>query len=167
MGVFKLESATFEDIEHDPAATSQAAIVVLIVAFVLAVGTGFAGLVNGQGYLPNFLSTFLGSLVGWVLISAILYFVGTTFFKGDATLGEMLRVVGFAYAPQILGVIPCLGWFIGLIWTLAALLVATRQGLDISTGKAFVTIIIAGIAYLIVTLVFATIFGGTLALISL
>ena len=51
MGVFKLESATFEDIEHDPAATSQAAIVVLIVAFVLAVGTGFAGLVNGHFFL--------------------------------------------------------------------------------------------------------------------
>lgn len=164
VGVFKLESATFEEIEHDEGATGQAALVVLIVVFISAFGTGFAGTVSGQGFFPNFLSTLLSGLVGWALISAILYFVGTAFFKGEATIGEMLRVVGFAYAPQILGVIPCIGWLIGFIWTFAALIVATRQGLDITTGKALVTIIIAAIAYAIVVLIIAAIFGGTLAL---
>ncbi len=164
IGVFKLESATFEEIEHDEGATGQAALIVLIVVLISAFATGFAGIVSGQGFFANFLSTLLGGLIGWAVISAILYFVGTTFFKGEATIGEMLRVVGFAYSPQILGVIPCIGWLIGLIWTFVALIVATRQGLDITTGKALVTIIIAGIAYVIVVLVSALLFGGSLAL---
>jgi hypothetical protein len=61
----------------------------------------------------------------------------------------MLRVIGFAYAPQILGIIPCCGWFVGLIWSLAAVFVAVRQGLDVDNTNAFLTIIVGFVLYLI------------------
>ena len=77
----------------------------------------------------------------------MIYFVGTSFFGGTADIGEMLRVVGFAYAPMVLGLTPCVGWIIGLLWTLAALVVSTRQGLDVDTGKA---VIIAVIGFVLI-----------------
>jgi hypothetical protein len=75
--------------------------------------------------------------------------VGTTLFNGQATIEEMLRVIGFAYAPQILGIIPCCGWFIGLIWSLVAGFIAVRQGLDLDNINAFLTIVVGFVIYLI------------------
>jgi hypothetical protein len=48
IGVFKLDPQTFEDVEHDPTATAQAARVVAIVAFIGAVGSGFGATFSGQ-----------------------------------------------------------------------------------------------------------------------
>ena len=48
----------------------------------------------------------------------------------------MLRTIGFAYTPNILGIfafIPCLGRLISLVravWALAARVIAVRQALD-------------------------------------
>jgi Uncharacterized protein conserved in archaea len=49
----------------------------------------------------------------WVVWSAVTYWIETSLFEGKADLGEMLRVVGFAQAPLILAIIPCLGWLVG------------------------------------------------------
>ena len=42
MGVFKLDKATFAEIEGDQSATSQAAIVVVLVALVAGIGAAVA-----------------------------------------------------------------------------------------------------------------------------
>jgi hypothetical protein len=86
--------------------------------------------------------------------------VGTTLFGGQADLGEMLRVIGFAYAPQILGIIPCIGAIIGFIWSLVAGFIAVRQGLDLDNTKAFLTIVIGFIAYLVVVFLVGLVLGG-------
>jgi hypothetical protein len=160
IGVFKLNSAIFEEIEHDPGATKEAAIVVAIVATVSAMSTGIYGAVAGQSFVNNFLSTIIGIAVAWFAVSAIVYFVGTRVFGGEATYGEMLRVVGYAYAPQILGIIPRFGLIIGVIWTILAMIVALRQGLDISTGKAILTGLISTATYIAVFLILALLFGS-------
>ena len=60
----------------------------------------------------------------------------------DPTYGDLLIPIGFAYAPQALNfltVIPLLGRSIELVlavWSLLAVIVAVRQGLDISTNRA-------------------------------
>ncbi len=95
----------------------------------------------------GFISPIISTFVGWLLWSVVLYFVGTSFFGGQADIGEMLRVVGFAYAPMALGIIPCIGTVIGLIWTLVALVIAVRQGLDIDTTKA---VIVGAIGFVLV-----------------
>jgi dolichyl-phosphate-mannose--protein O-mannosyl transferase len=71
----------------------------------------------------------------------------------------MLRAVGFAYAPMVLGIIPCFGWIIGLIWTLAALVVAIRQGLDLDTTKAVVVGVIGFILVVILNFVVNSVLG--------
>jgi hypothetical protein len=76
-------------------------------------------------------------------------FVGTSFFNGQATLEEMLRVIGFAFAPQVLSIFPCFGWIIGAIWSVIAGFIAVRQGLDLDNTNACLTIIVGFIVYAI------------------
>ena len=72
----------------------------------------------------------------------------------------MLRVIGFAYAPQVLGVIPCIGWIIGLIWSLIAGFIAVRQGLDLDNTKALLTVIIGFIIVALGNLIIGAVLGG-------
>jgi hypothetical protein len=155
-GVFKLSAPTFEEIEHNTSLTFPAAIIVVLVAFITGVGNG---LFNGFLH-KSFFSGLIGSLVivplGWLIWSAITWFVGTRLFKGEADLGEMLRVIGFAYLPMLLSIIPCIGGFIGIIWTIAAGFVAIRQGLDLDNVKAFFTVIIGAFFYVVLTVILNT-----------
>ncbi|MFW6062657.1 MAG: YIP1 family protein [Chloroflexota bacterium] len=159
IGVFKLDSATFEEIEHDTGATSQAAIVVLIVALISAIGGGVSAAIGDASFLSSFAGSLLATFVGWLVWSAVTYFIGTSLFKGQATLDEMLRVIGFAYAPQVLGIIPCIGTLIGAIWSLIAGFIAVRQGLDLDNTKALLTIVVGFIAYIILWAILGSIFG--------
>ena len=90
--------------------------------------------------------------------------------EGTATWGELLRTLGFAQSPRILlvlGIIPVLGRLVVLvvgIWTLVTGVVAIRQALDITTGKAIVTAVVSLIAIIVVTAVLGTIFGVGAAL---
>jgi len=54
-----------------------------------------------------------GVVLGWLLWSVVTYFIGTSLFGGKTTVEEMLRVLGYASAPRLLGFfgfIPCVGW---------------------------------------------------------
>ncbi|MCL4304245.1 MAG: YIP1 family protein [Anaerolineae bacterium] len=150
MGVFKLNPNTFEEIEHDQSATGQAAIIVAIVALLNGLGGGISASMNPQGggnFFLSFILFFVWAFIGWAIWSGVTYLVGTSLFGGKADMGEMLRVIGFAQAPQVLGIIPCIG-IIGAFWALAAGFVAVRQGLDLDNTKAFFTILIGFLVYL-------------------
>lgn len=150
IGVFKLNVATFEEIEADKNATSQAAIVVVLVALLAAIGSGIGATVADGDFFGGFLGTLIATLVGWALTSAIIYFVGTALFQGTADFGEMLRVIGFAYAPQLLGIIPCIGALVGAIWSFVAMFIAVRQGLDLDNTRSCLTILGAIVVYAVI-----------------
>jgi hypothetical protein len=149
IGVFKLDVPTFEEIEHDQNATIQAAIVVAIVALMGAIGSSIGAAIGDRSVVGSFFSSMIWAFIGWFLWSAVTYFVGTAMFNGTATIDEMLRVIGFAYAPQILGIIPCFGWIVGWIWSLIAGFIAVRQGLDLDDTNACLTIIVGFIVYMV------------------
>jgi hypothetical protein len=160
MGVFRLNAATFEEIEHDQNATGQAALVVGIAALLAAIGSGLSAAFTHTSFIGNFISTLLWTFIGWFVWSVVSYFIGTTLFGGKADVGEMLRVIGFAYAPQVLSIIPCIGGIIGGIWSLVAGFIAIRQGLDLDNLKALLTVIVGFIVYVIGYLILALILGG-------
>jgi hypothetical protein len=159
IGVFKLDVATFESIEHDPNATTQAAIIVAISAVLSGIGSGFGGF-GDSGFLVSFITTLVWTFIGWFLWSLVSYFVGTSLFRGQATMDEMLRVIGFAYAPQFLSIIPCIGGIIGAIWSLVAGFIAVRQGLDLDNVSALLTIVVGFIVYIIGFAILGLILGG-------
>lgn len=140
IGAAKLNVDTYEEVEADEGATMQAAGVVVLAALAQAVGASAAGV--------NPIGAALGALIGWALWSGVTYLIGAYLFKGTATWGELLRTLGFAQAPgflYVLGFIPLLGWilrFVVSIWILIAGIIAIRQALDISTGKAIAVALI-------------------------
>lgn len=162
IGVLRLDPRAYEEIEHDPTATTQALTVVVLAA--IAAGIGALGSGEGNGLVGGVLA----SVFGWVVFSVIAYFVGSTLFgtaNTSATIGQILRTVGFAQAPKlllVLGFIPLLGPIVGLIawiWFVAAAFVALRQSLDFSTERAIGTAVIALIVQGLVMLVIGLILG--------
>ncbi len=155
IGVFKLNSQTFEEIEHNTSLTLPAGLIVVIVALIGGLGNGlFNGLRGGdKTFVAGFISSLIGVIVGWLIWSVVTWFVGTRFFKGQADVGEMLRVIGFAYSPLILSIIPCIGMLIGFVWAIAAGFIAVRQGLDLDNTKAFLTVAVGAVLYIILTVV--------------
>lgn len=141
IGAATLDVATYEEVEHDLTATTQAGLVVVIAAVAQAIVSP-AGVISGL----------VGALLGWLAFAGLTYFIGTKLFDGTATWGELLRTLGFAYVVaifSILAVIPILGVLVGLVvfvWGVAAAVVAIRQALDVSTGKAAITALLGWIA---------------------
>lgn len=148
IGVFKLDVKVFEEIEHNTNLNLPAAIIVLLVSLVSGLGNGLFNTYIHQSFFSGFLGSLISVLLGWLLWSAVTWFVGTRFFKGAADMGQMLRVIGFAYLPMVISIIPCIGGIIGIIWAIAAGFIAIRQGLDLDDVKAFLTVIVGALAYI-------------------
>lgn len=193
MGVFRLDKKTFEAIEADTTATSQAAIIVALVGVLAAIGAAIGAAMANRilsttlpdlqaqlgGSLPfnvptlspigAFLNALVGAFVAWIVWSALTYFIGTRVFKGQSNFNEMLRMIGFAQAPRLLSVfafIPCIGGllsFAGWIWSLVASYIAVREGLDIDNGKTILTVVIS---FLVAFLVNLLILGPIFAALS-
>jgi hypothetical protein len=149
LGAAKLDVETYEEVEADQDATTQAAVVVGIVALASAIG-------GAQQGAPGMLGGLVVAFLGWLLWSGITYLIGDKLLGGTATWGELLRTIGFAQAPgvlYVLGVIPGIGGLVRLvvaIWLLVAGIVAIRQALDFSTGKAIGTAVLGWLALVLV-----------------
>lgn len=156
-GAAMLDVATYEEVEHDNDATGQAAVVVIIVAICTALGAIWRG-------GPSIIAGPISAILGWLLWSAVTYLIGDKLLGGTATWGELLRTIGFAQAPGVLmifGIIPILGGLVRAvvaIWLLFTGVVAIRQALDFSTGKAILTALLGWIV--MVALAFLTGGGG-------
>jgi hypothetical protein len=156
-GAALLDVATYEEVEHDNEATGQAAVVVVIVAVCSAIGAVWRG-------GPSIIMAPVGAMLGWLLWSALTYVIGDKLLGGTATWGELLRTLGFAQSPGVLmifGIIPLLGGVVRAVvavWLLVAGIVAIRQALDFSTGKAIVTALLGWLT--VVALTFLTGMGG-------
>ena len=162
IGAALLDINVYEEVEHDTTATMQAAAVVVAVAVSMAIGAA------GRGTGGMF-SGLIAAVVGWLIWSGITYLIGANLFGGTATWGELLRTIGFAQSPGvlfILGVIPFLGGIAMLVvalWMLVAVIIAIRQALDFTTGKALLTALLGWIAYGLVAGVVARVFNVPIA----
>src|SRR5918998_1695594 len=162
IGAARLDARTYEEVEHDSNATPQAAIVVVLAAIATGIGAiredGFGGLIGGV----------ISGLIGWALFAGLCYFIGTRVLgtaQTSASWSEVARPLGFSYAPNILGVlgfIPGIGPLIAAlasIWALVAGIIAIRQSLDFSTGRAIGTAVIAFLVVVVVIAIIAGIIG--------
>jgi hypothetical protein len=150
-----LDSSLYEEVEADPGATLQAAIVVVL----WALSTGIAAMDDG---LRAFATQSLIVLVLWYVWAYLTYFIGTRLLPEPTTRanhGELLRTVGFASAPGILHVLwlvfpSGIAWravfTVSLVWMLVAWVVAVRQALDYtSTPRAVAVCAIGWVAFLV------------------
>ena len=165
VGAARLDPKTYEEVERDTKATTQAAIVVVLAA--IAVGIGSIRENGGQGLIGGIVS----GLLGWAVFSQFAYFVGTRFLAGPqtkASWGEVLRTLGFAYTPTlvaVVGFVPVLGplvAFVGQVWFLIAAVTALRHAFEVSTGRAVAIGLVAILAQAIMIALIAVLFGISL-----
>ena len=148
----RLDWTVFSEIAQDRGAMKEAALIVAIVSFLSAVGTGIARSSFGA-FIGDWLA---GILLGWIGWAIITYFVGTRMFNGDTDIAEMLRVLGYANAPILLGLlgfIGCIGWvftLVGGLLALGAAILAIREAMDLATENAIVTAVIGWVIYIAV-----------------
>ena len=153
-GVLLLDARTFEDIEADKAANGQALLVVVAASLFAGLGVGI------QLGLLGLLRETIGALIGWVMWAAVTWVIGSKLLPEPQTrtdMGELLRVIGFAYAPQLFGFfafIPVLGVLVSTVvafWLLAATILAVRQALDYtSTLRAAAVVLIGWLIFVVV-----------------
>jgi hypothetical protein len=159
MGALRLDAATYEEVEHDASALGQAAGVVLLAALAAAIGTASRGDGGAIGAV-------FGALAGWLISTAFIWVVGVRWMNHTSDYRELLRTLGFASAPQILFVasgIPLLGVLIAVVawgWGLAAFVVAVRQALDVTTGRALWVCVLAVLLNAACILGLAILLGG-------
>ncbi len=165
VGAMKLDPNAFEDVERDPTAMGQAVGVIALQAVSTALGNiyygGFSGILWGV----------IVALITYMIWTVLVWIIGTKVMPDPETkadLPETFRVLAFAAAPGILGIvtiIPIIGWLILFalwIWSIAAMVIAVRQVLDYTnTGKAAVVVIIGFIISLIVNAILTFAFIGT------
>jgi hypothetical protein len=165
IGAIRLDPATYEEVEHDTDATWQAALVVAVAAI-------FSGVGSSHGDTRGLFGGVLAAVIFWAIFALFAYLVGAYLLRGpqtSATFGEVLRALGFSYSPSliaILGLIPGIGFlftFIAAVWSLIASVIALRQALEVSTGRAVAVVVVAVLAMVVVLVVIAAVFGLSIA----
>ncbi len=159
----KLDVSLYEEVEKDTEATNQALLVVFIASVCSGIGSGVSGLLAGLGPVAltiGLVGGIITALVGWLIWSFVTYFIGTRLFKGpetEATYGELLRTIGFSDSPGILAILGFVPFglgglisFVAMIWSLIAMVIAVRQALDFTTGRAILTCIVGWIIMVII-----------------
>ncbi|HEX5216188.1 MAG TPA: YIP1 family protein [Vicinamibacterales bacterium] len=164
IGALTLQASTYEEVENDASATSQAAIIVVAAAVLGSLGSLLYGFGMGIILGPIF------ALIGWVIGSFVVMFVGTKLLPGkntSADLGQMLRVVGFAQSPalfNLFSIIPILGFlvlFVTWIWGLVTMVIGVKAALDYDdTMKAVIVCLIAWAIMFVCALIAAIVGGG-------
>ena len=155
-----LDINLYEEVENDKSSIVQAMLVVFLAS--LAAGIYTYNLGGTRGLVVGTIVTF----AGWVLMSFLIYIVGTKLFPDTETktdVSEILRVLGFAAAPGILilialiPVISRLFWVVILliwVWRLVAMIIAVKEALDFkNTWSAIWVCVIGLIAYLLVYII--------------
>jgi hypothetical protein len=162
----RLDPTVYREIAEDEGAMSQAAIIVIVVSLLSAIGSSIAA--------DNFITTMIVSwitaiVIGWIGWAILTYFVGSTLFGGRSSIAEMMRVLGFASAPRLLGIfgiIPCLGWIaalIGAILSFIAGFIAVRESMEFDSGKAILTVLISWVISFAITFAVGLITAGGMA----
>ena len=150
-GVLRLQPRVFEDIEADGGANGQALGVVVLSSLAAGVGGGVIGGLGGM------VAEALGAVVGWVMWAGVTYVLGARLMPEPNTrtdMGELLRVIGYSYAPSFFALfagLPLVGYGIRMVvdfWLLATTVLAVRQALDYkSTLRAFAVVLIGWLIF--------------------
>ena len=140
-----LDGDFYENIDNTAKNQRIARMIVILAAISHALGSAIILVIN-RATLPilvlSLIVDALSVMGGYYFWTLTIWLIGRWLKRDSLTYGELLIPIGFAYAPQVLNfltIIPLLGRPIELLlalWSLLAVIVAVRQGLDIKTRWA-------------------------------
>lgn len=88
-----------------------------------------------------FLSPFIGTL--GLAVNVLLVHLGVRLFATDArTIGVTARGLCYTAAPQVLAVVPFLGWLVGPLWALFLAIVSVHRLHETSLGRAAAAVLV-------------------------
>jgi len=155
----KLDPTVYREVSGDESKTTEAMIVVGLVALIGGLGTLF-----GPGdfrFGSWILVGILAPTLGLGIVTGVFWLLGKMF-GGKAQFMEMFRPLGYAYAPSALGIIPIIGGVVGGIWTLVCSVVAVRESEEVSTGAAAAIVLIPAAVALILAIIVAAALVATI-----
>lgn len=159
MRAVKLDPTVYKEVSADDTKTTEAMLVVAIAAAIGGLGTiiGPGNFTFGGWILSIALAPTLGLGIG----TGVLWIIGKLF-NGKAAFMEMFRPLGYAYAPSTLSIIPIIGGFIGLVWSMVCAVIAVRESEEVTTGSAAAIVLIPSAILFVILLIAAAAIVGTL-----
>jgi hypothetical protein len=143
IGVITLDDPTYRAIKRDPAATQQA---LLLIGITTLLGT----VARFEAPLPWQLVAPLLAVAGWVLSAWLTVLIGTHLLGApDGDAPELFRLLGYT-APTGVGSalrpLPVIGpliYYPLMAWGLVLEVKSTKVGLEVRTGRAIATYVLA------------------------
>jgi hypothetical protein len=156
-----LSPGVYQEIGNDPQGTTQAIIVTGAAALIGGLGTLFGG------RFFSWILTPIYAVVGLAIGSGILFLLSRAF-QGQGTYIQLFRGLGFATAPQALGLIPILGGIVGGIWSLILAIRAVKETQQVTDGAAMAIVLIPAaiigvLVFLLLVVLSIALFGAAAA----
>lgn len=136
-----LDRKAFTEAFFDDDAMADAAIVVALVGGTTYLGFVLRG-VFARFDLTDFLAVVLYSVVSWLILGFATWFATTRIFQATGRPQTLLALQGLAVLPLLAEIFGSPISWIGLIWYLVILVVATKEGTDLPYKQAGVSVLI-------------------------
>ncbi len=162
MRAIRLDPSLYREAAADEKLNGEATLVVLGATLLSAIGLGFSSRHWGLTFGAELIN---GLLLGWLLWAVIANLIGD-FLGGRSQLGSMIRALGYANAPQFIGLLSflsCVGWVFRLAaWalTIAAGVIAIRETMEFDTLKSIVTAVLGLAVYVLFNIFIGVFFSG-------
>ena len=164
-----LDPLVFDEIKEDRESMTQA-VQVIIIVFAIGIVSTIVQTLNAPedtaaqtDLSTNIATSGATAILGWLLWAFLAYLLGTGVFGGTATYLDLLRAIAFAQSPSVITILSVplvfvpvagavLGGLLGLaaaLWVLIVNVVATRQTLGITTGKATIITVITAVVLIV------------------
>jgi len=147
----KLDPAVYNEVALDTTATRSAVWVVVLAGVAIGLGSNqLIGMPTDAGVLGFVAINASRFLMGLMIWAGLINLIGGRLLPQLHTRAdyyEVLRALGFAFSPGILGCLGALPWvgswllLLALLWMIVAMVVAVRQVLNYtSTGRAIAVV---------------------------
>ncbi len=169
MGIITLKAPTYKAVAEDPNATKEAMMIVVIVAVINGLVGGFTtSAVAGDSIVSGLIRAVIAivfGLITWYVAAWVLAAVAKAF-GGKTDTNEMLRVTGYVYVFNLVGLLAllglitptllCLAGIVGLVALVLSLIgyvIGIREAAEFSTGNAVITALVAVVVSWIISFV--------------
>ena len=169
MGIVTLKPTTYRAVADDESLTQEAMMIVIVVAVLNGlVGGVVAQMVAGGSIVSGLLRavvTIIFGLITWYVAAFLLATIATAF-GGKTNTNEMLRVTGYVYVFNLVGLLVVLSFispamvcitgpigFIALILSLIGYVIGIREAAEFSTGNAIITALIVAVVSFIINFI--------------
>ncbi len=170
IGAFTFRKGVYAEVEQDANFTSTAWLLVAVVAFLNQLGSfASSDLIN---WLVGTVVGTIFAVIGFAVGALVISWVGRTVFQADVTFDELVRTLGLAYVWQVVGVFGVLSAFstalscllapvmiIAAILMIVAWFVAAKEALDLDWVQTIITVILGGIALIVITVLAGIVLG--------